>query len=122
MANTYRGEVPITLSIAGREKKFALRPTFEFIATVEEECECGLWRLVHRLADGDWRVSELVTILTAGLAHDDSIDPRDVRDAVFEAGPTSLLAAAMALCGNAVSGGDASFRAGPEGNGEGNAG
>ena len=108
MANKHRGEVAITLPIAGREKQFALRPTFAFIAKVEAECDCGLWELAHRFADGDWRVTDLVSVVSAGLAHDRSLAPRDIRDAVFEAGPIRLLPAAIALCGNAAAGGDAS--------------
>ena len=122
MANTYRGEVPITLPIAGRERQFSLRPTFQFIATVEEECGCGLWRLAHRFAEGDWRVTDLVSVVSAGLAHDSALKPRDIRDAVFEAGPLRLLPAAIALCGNAAAGGDASLDAESEGEDERDAG
>ncbi len=122
MANKHRGEVAITLPIAGREKQFALRPTFEFIATVEEECDCGLWELTRRLSDGDWRVAELITVLTAGLGHDDSIDARDVRDAVMALGPVKLVAPAVALCANAISAGDARPEPEPVGNGDGEAG
>ena len=100
MANTHRGEVAITLPIAGRDKQFALRPTFRFIAAVEDECGCGIARLVRDFIAGEWKVSHLVTILTAGLAHDDGVDPRDVRDAVVAKGAMHFVPAALTLCAN----------------------
>ena len=101
VANRHRGDVEIEL--AGR--RFLLRPTFAAIAEIEERSGQGLIALARRLAAGDIRITDVATIVTAGLrAAGEPAKRETVGEMVLDSGLGALAPAVGAFLRVAISG------------------
>ncbi|MFH1806827.1 MAG: GTA-gp10 family protein [Pseudomonadota bacterium] len=72
-ANPHRGEISVTLGGVGR----VLRPTFTAIARIENDTGRSLQELTARGVACVLSLTEIATILHAGLAHDPDCPDRD---------------------------------------------
>lgn len=68
MANSYRGEV--TVSVAGRA--YTLRPTFQILCEIEERIGLTLPQLLRRVAAKGLLASEILMLLALATRHDGS--------------------------------------------------
>ena len=86
MANRHRGEVEVDLG----GKTYALRPTFQALAEIEDKTGTNLVTLARRFADGDIGVRDVAVVLWAGMGEGaPSLD--DVGRLVVERGLDTLI-------------------------------
>lgn len=102
--NKHRGEVAITLTIDGEERTLAMRPTFECIAAIETQ-QGGILDVMQSFATHRWKIIDLIAIVNAGLSHDKSVKPNQIRDAILSAGAVTFVGCVTDLLANAISGG-----------------
>ncbi len=95
MVNPYRGEVE--LSVDGELR--VMRLTLCALAELEARLECqSLLELISRFESGGFRVSDLVSLLTAGLNGGGwRIDERELLARRIDGGPVAAAQAAARL-------------------------
>jgi hypothetical protein len=85
-ANAYRGEVAVVLG----DRSYIMRPTFSAIEQIEQETDKPLQELVGRGVACVLSVSDIATIIHAGIAHDDCPDRAAIGQIAIENGIQDL--------------------------------
>ena len=97
--NAHRGEVMLVLGA----DKIILRPTFAALAAIEQQTNKSLIVLVRGLADGDFRLGELVSIIKATAVSPTDLPP-EIADAIVATGIMAVLETCLVLLVQALRG------------------
>jgi hypothetical protein len=83
MANPLKAQVDINLG--GTDYKARL--TIDAIMQIEEKLNCGILKLITRIADSDVRMTDLISVLTPALrGGGNDISEKDVKNIVSDSG------------------------------------
>lgn len=83
MANPLKAQVDINLG--GTDYKARL--TIDAIMQIEEKLNCGILKLITRIADSDVRMTDLISVLTPALrGGGNDISEKDVKKIVSDSG------------------------------------
>jgi len=62
VSNKYRGEFVITI-----DKEYLLRPTFNAICEIESKANCGLFELIQRFKNKEFKTVDILAVIWGGL-------------------------------------------------------
>lgn len=83
MANPLKAQVDINLG--GTDYKARL--TIDAIMQIEEKLNCGILKLITRIADSDVRMTDLISVLTPALrGGGNDVSEKDVKKIVSDSG------------------------------------
>ena len=102
MSNPKRGELEIALG----KKKYKARVTLDVIMRIERQLGKGIVKIAQSLSEADISASDIIAILTPVIrAGGNSIDDKEVGNAVWEAGLAQGIAACSEILAQALGAG-----------------
>ena len=103
MANAQRGDVSIEID----GEACSMRPTFDAVAQIEEECGQSLARIAFDARDSNLRITHAVAIIFHGVAAGcGSVTLAQVQDHAVKVGLMPLLAPVVTFCARFMAGTD----------------
>ena len=94
MTNPLKGEIEIELG----GQTYKCRLTIDAIIKIEESCNCGIIKLAQKMADGDIRMSDILSVLLPALrGGGNDFDLKKITKLVQDAGIVNATSAVATL-------------------------
>jgi len=102
LPNKQRNELTVTLG----DKSYLVKPTFNFIAQIEDYFDAPLTEIVlSKLQSGRIKIAEIATIIAAGIeGAGGKADHEEIREAIADVGTLVAIDAIAQLLTNSFSG------------------